>query len=32
MEPKRYRPKVGGLYYAIFLPTLILVLAAAVFG
>ena len=32
MEIKRYRPKVGGLYYAIFLPTLILVLAAAVFA
>ena len=32
MEPKRYRPKVGGLYYAIFLPTLILILAVAVFA
>ena len=30
MGNKRYRPKVGGLYFAIFLPTLALILAVTV--
>lgn len=31
-EVRRYRPKVGGLYFAIFVPTLTLILAVTVFA